>query len=71
MYSGCLLGIFILSLTGDMYGRKRLILVNKILILVGVILTGLSNSLWIGGFGMFLCMIGAKNSINLVYIYIP
>jgi MFS family permease len=69
MYSGALLGIFFMSLVGDVLGRKTLMLANLTLMLIGLGLTIFCVNLWMAGIGMFLCVLGGKNNFNLCLVF--
>ena len=69
MYAGALLGVFFMSLAGDLLSRKTLILVNLLMMMVGMVLTIFCVNLWMAGIGICLCVFGGKNNFNLTVIY--
>lgn len=70
MYGGVLCGILLLSLLGGRMGRKKLMLLNMCLGVIGIFLTALSVNVLMGGVGMFMALFGLKNSHNLCFIFI-
>ena len=60
MYAGTLLGIFFVSLFGDVISRKLFILGSLGLTLLGIILTIFATDIWMGGVGMLLAVFGLK-----------
>ena len=69
MYAGSLLGVLFMSLSGDLLGRKTLILLNLIMMMIGMCLTIWCANLWMAGIGIGLCVFGGKNNFNLTVIY--
>ena len=70
MYSGDLIGITILSLVGDAMGRKSLIIICQIIMMIGLLVTIFSFSLWMGGIGMFCCILTSKIAQNICFTMI-
>ena len=70
MYSGALVGIVMLSVFGDMVGRKKLLLFNMAFTIIGLVLTICSQNLLMAGWGMFMAIMGIKASHNITFIFI-
>ena len=60
MYAGTLLGIFFMSLFGDVIGRKLFILGSLALTLLGIVITTFATNVWMGGVGMLIAVFGLK-----------
>ena len=69
MYGGSLLGVFFMSLTGDLFTRKTLIFINLLMMIMGMTLTIFCVNLWMAGIGIGLCVFGGKNNFNLCVIF--
>ena len=50
-------------------GRKTLIMINLLILLVGFLLIVFSQNIWMAGVGLFLCVFGGKNNFNLVMMF--
>lgn len=70
MYGGGLVGYIMLSIFGDVLGRKSMMLVNLGFIIVGTSVAGFSQSLLMGGIGIFLVLFGAKLCYNITFVFI-
>ena len=69
MYSGALLGVLIMALVGGIISRKKLMMICQAICFTGLSLTVFSVSLWMAGFGMFLCILVGKMFLNLSFIW--
>lgn len=70
MYGGALCGIILLSVLGDVIGRKKLMLINMYIAILGLGVTVFSVNMLMAGIGLFFSIFGIKVSHNLSYIFV-
>lgn len=70
MYVGNVVGYACMTLVGDLIGRKRLMLANLLICLLGLILTCLSSSILMAGISLLHMAFGVFNSFNLCFAFI-
>ena len=68
-YSGVVACVFFMAVTGDLLGRKTLIVINLVVVIAGLMLIIFCQNIWMAGAGLFLCVFGGKNNINLVMMF--
>ena len=70
MYVGNVVGFLGLTLLGDIFGRKVLMMGNLILSLVGTVITLFANSMTMAGVGLFIITCGIQNATNITFYFI-
>ena len=70
MFSGFPIGILLLALLAGHIGKKKLMLINMIMALIGIILVVITPSLLLGGVAMFCCLFGLNINVNICYPFI-
>lgn len=70
MYVGNVVGFLGLTLVGDLMGRKMLLIVNLFLVVVGLMLVILCQSLIMAGIGLFVITCGIQNAFNVCFYFI-
>lgn len=69
-YSGVVLCVLFISILGDIVGRKNLIFINLLIMLLGFLLIIFCQNIWMAGAGLFCCVFGAKNNSNLTLMFV-
>lgn len=67
---GTVVGYLGLSLVGDFLTRKKLLLVNLFLAVLGLTITIFSSSLMMAGVGLFFLAAGIRNAFNICFYFI-
>lgn len=70
MYVGNVVGFLGLTLVGDMFGRKNLMLGNLIICALGLAITIFCANLTMAGIGLFISTCGIQNAFNICFYYI-
>ena len=70
MYVGNVVGFLGLTLVGDLFGRKTLMLGNLAICAVGMIITAFCANLTMAGIGLFISTCGIQNAFNICFYYI-
>jgi MFS family permease len=70
MYVGNVVGFLGLTLVGDLMGRKRLMIGNLFVALLGLLITMFCVSLPMAAVGLFLVTCGIQNSFNVCFYFI-
>jgi MFS family permease len=70
MLGGRMAGCFCIALVGDLLGRKRLILSNLLLTILGLVVALLGDSLPLIGTGLFLTIFGIQNAGYTTFYFI-
>lgn len=70
MYSGFPIGILALALLGDLITKKRFMLVNMFLSIIGLVMVVAAQGVLVGGIGMFLCIFGLNINLNICFPYV-
>lgn len=70
MYVGNVVGFLGLTLVGDLMGRKMLLVVNLFLVVVGLMLTIMCQTLTMAGIGLFITTCGIQNAFNVCFYFI-
>lgn len=70
MYVGNVVGFLAVTLVGDLMGRKRLMIGNLVVALIGLLITMFCISLPMAAVGLFLVTCGIQNSFNVCFYFI-
>jgi MFS family permease len=70
MYLGNVAGFFIITLVGDFFGRKMLLVSNLLACVVGLLLTIFCVDLTMAAAGLFLMTLGIQNAFNVCFYFI-
>jgi len=70
MYVGNVVGFLCLTLVGDLFGRKNLLLGNLIIAAVGLAICIFCVNLTMAGVGLFISTCGIQNTFNICFYYI-
>jgi MFS family permease len=70
MYVGNVIGFLGLTLVGDLVGRKRLLLGNLLISLLGLVITMFCVTLSMAAAGLFLTTCGIQNAFNICFYFI-
>ncbi len=70
MYIGTVVGFLALTFVGDLIGRKRLLLICSILVVIGMTITIFCVNLKMAGAGLFLATVGVQNAYNICFYFI-
>jgi MFS transporter, putative metabolite:H+ symporter len=70
MYVGTVVGFLLLTLVGDLLGRKLLISLCMLLTVVGLTIAIFCSSLAMAGAGLFLATVGIQNAYNICFFFI-
>lgn len=65
MYSGTIIGYLILSLAGDYFGRKTFLITGLTLGSLGLVLTILSNNIYVSAIGLLISSIGNQTQFSI------
>ena len=70
MYVGNVVGYLIISLIGDLVGRKILMMSNLFITLIGMVVTIFCVNLAMAASGLFLITLGVQNAFNICFFFI-
>ncbi len=70
MYVGNVVGFLGLTLVGDLFGRKNLMLGNLAIAALGLTITVCCANLTMAGIGLFISTCGIQNAFNICFYYI-
>jgi hypothetical protein len=70
IYLGSLVGNLSLAFIGGLMGRKALMLLSLLFLLLGLVLAIECSSLALAGLGLFLAVAGAQNSFTICFYFI-
>lgn len=70
MYMGSVVGFLVMTLVGDLIGRKLLISLCMMLTVVGLIITIFCVNLTMAGIGLFIASVGIQDAYNVCFFFI-
>ena len=70
MYVGNVVGFLGMTLSGDLMGRKRLMLGNLFIAVAGLTIVLLSVNLTMAAAGLFLVTCGVQNAFNTCFFFV-
>lgn len=69
-FAGNLCGTIFLALFGGLLSKATFLFWSLFMKVVGLTMIGLSVNMWMGGFGVFLCLFGGMMNLQVCYTYI-
>lgn len=70
MYVGGVVGFLLMTVVGDLVGRKLLITVCMSLTVLGITITMFCSNLTMAGIGLFLATVGIQDAYNVCFFFI-
>lgn len=70
MYIGTVVGFLILSVIGDLFGRKLLLSICCGISALGMIITIFCANITMAGIGLFIASVGIQNAFNICFYFI-
>ena len=70
MLSGKIFAFIIVSVIGNFYGKKNLIISGIVTSIFGFLLSLLTNTIFLVSFGLFIALLGIQTSIALSYVFL-
>ena len=70
MYLSTILAYLVLSILGDYIGRKTFIMLGLLIMIIGIIWTLFSNSLFLAAAGLFFGLTGVQWSFSVSFVFI-
>lgn len=70
MYVGAVVGFLLMTLVGDILGRKMLMTIWMSMTVVGITITIFCQDLPMAGAGLFLATVGIQNAYNVCFFFI-
>lgn len=70
MYVGTVVGFLLMTLVGDLLGRKMLMTICMAMTVLGITITIFCQDLAMAGAGLFLATVGIQDAYNVCFFFI-
>ena len=70
MYMSTIFAYLVLSLIGDLIGRKTFIIIGLVTMIIGIVWALLANSLFLAAAGLFVGLAGVQWAFSVSFVFI-